>query len=227
MRNPKLIKDRIACKASKFLKKGQIVNLGIGIPTLVANYISDNFVYIHSENGMLGVGPAPQPGQEDQGLINAGKKPVTEVEGVSYFDSAESFAMIRGGHIHVTILGALEISERGDIANWAVPGTSVMGIGGAMDLVVGAQQVIVTTTHLTKDGSSKIVPYCNFPLTAEREVDILITEFAVFHFDLGRMILEEISSDITLEQLKEITTANYEISENLKIWPESELGGAL
>jgi 3-oxoacid CoA-transferase B subunit len=218
MSNKVDVKERIAQKASQFLRQGQIVNLGIGIPTLVANYVPDHFVYLHTENGMLGVGPTPPPEQVDKQLINAGKKPVTETQGVSYFDSSESFAMIRGGHVDVAILGALQISERGDIANWAVPGSSVLGVGGAMDLVMGAKQVIITTTHLTKEGSPKILPACEYPLTAREEADILITEYAVFHFVNGLMVLEEISSEISLEEIARITPAFYKVSEQLKIW---------
>jgi 3-oxoacid CoA-transferase B subunit len=213
-------KKRIAKKAAEFLNKGQIVNLGIGIPTIVADLIPENFVFLHTENGMLGVGPTPADGMEDKQIVNAGKKPVSEIMGTSYFDSALSFAMIRGGHVDVAILGALQVSEDGDIANWAVPGAAVLGVGGAMDLVMGARKVIVTMTHLTKDGKPKILPQCEIPLTAKGEVDILITEHAVFHFENGRMVLYELSSEMTLERLKEQTPASYDVSPSLQIWIE-------
>jgi 3-oxoacid CoA-transferase B subunit len=214
----KHVKERIARKAAEFLKKDQVVNLGIGIPTLIADIVPKGIVFMHTENGMLGVGPTPNPGDEDKQIVNAGKKHITETIGCSYFDSAQSFAMIRGGHIDTAVLGALQISEKGDIANWAAPGKAVLGVGGAMDLVVGAKQVIVTTTHLTREGKPKLLQKCDYPLTAEQEVNILITEFAVFHFNQEGMELFEISSDITLEELKEITPANYKVSEDLKVW---------
>jgi 3-oxoacid CoA-transferase B subunit len=214
----KRVKERIARKAAEFLKEGQVVNLGIGIPTLIADIINQGIVFMHTENGMLGVGPSPNPGEEDKQIVNAGKKYITETIGCSYFDSAQSFAMIRGGHVDTAVLGALQISGNGDIANWAVPGKAVLGVGGAMDLVVGAKKVIVTTTHLTRDGKPKILPRCEYPLTAEQEVNILITEYAVFQFNERGMELCEISSDITLEELKEITPASYKISEYLKTW---------
>jgi 3-oxoacid CoA-transferase B subunit len=214
----KQVKERIARKAAEFLKKNQVVNLGIGIPTIIADIVPQGIIFMHTENGMLGVGPTPNPGEEDKQIINAGKKHITETIGCSYFDSAQSFAMIRGGHIDTAVLGALQISENGNIANWAAPGKAVLGVGGAMDLVVGAKKVIVTTTHLTREGKPKILPKCDYPLTAEQEVDILITEFAVFCFDEAGMVLCEISSDITLEELKEITPANYRVSDHFKIW---------
>ncbi|MFJ5760642.1 3-oxoacid CoA-transferase subunit B [Neobacillus sp. NPDC093182] len=214
----KQVKERIARKAAEFLKRNQVVNLGIGIPTIIADIVPQGIIFMHTENGMLGVGPTPNPGEEDKQIINAGKKHITETIGCSYFDSAQSFAMIRGGHIDTAVLGALQISEKGDIANWAAPGKAVLGVGGAMDLVVGAKKVIVTTTHLTREGNPKILSKCDYPLTAEQEVDILITEFAVFCFDEAGMVLCEISSDITLEELKEITPANYRVSDHLKIW---------
>ncbi|MDR3563969.1 MAG: 3-oxoacid CoA-transferase subunit B [Negativicutes bacterium] len=205
-------KIRIAKRASKELLDGMVVNLGVGIPTLVANYVADKQVYLQTENGILGVGPYPEAGQEDRDLINAGRKHVTILPGASFFDSAQSFAQIRGGHIHCTIIGGLQVSEKGDLANWLVPGKDVLGVGGAMDLVVGAPKVIIATQHATKDGKAKIVPECTLPLTAKGAVDMIITEYAVFHFADGRLILDEITDDMTLDQLKAITTADYNIS---------------
>jgi 3-oxoacid CoA-transferase B subunit len=216
-------RNYIAWRAAQELEHGDIVNLGIGIPILVADYIPNDLrVFLHSENGILGVGPTPPPESQDPDLINASKLPISEKIGASYFDSALSFAMMRGGHVDKTVIGALQVSETGDIANWAVPGKDVLGVGGAMDLIVGAKTVIVTTTHLTVDGSPKLLPSCTFPLTAREEVDVLITEYAVFRFVNQQMILEEIVDDISLCQLKQITPANYDISDQLRVIPRPD-----
>jgi len=199
-----------------------VVNLGVGIPTLVANYVAGKKVYLQSENGILGVGPYPQPGHEDRELINAGRKHVTVLPGASFFDSAESFSQIRGGHIGCTIIGALQVSQTGDLANWLVPGKDVLGVGGAMDLVVGAKKVIIATQHTTKDGEAKIIRECTLPLTARNAVDMIVTEYAVFHFEARRLILDEITSDTTLEEIAAITTAKYTVSPQLKIREESQ-----
>ena len=213
------IKEKIANRAAKEIKSGTIVNLGIGIPTLVADFIADDSeVYLHTENGLLGVGPSPLEGQVDPEIINAGKLPVTAQLGASYFSSSESFAMIRGGHVDTVILGALQVSETGDLANWAVPGKDILGVGGAMDLVAGAKEVIITTQHCSKDGQPKIVSSCDFPLTAKDVVSTLITEFAVFRFIEGQMVLEELAEGLTVDELKEITPANYTVSASLKIY---------
>ena len=177
------VKQLIANRAAKEMKEGTIVNLGIGIPTMVADFIpEDKEIFLHTENGLLGVGPTPAKGTEDPEIINAGKLPVTAKIGASYFSSSESFSMIRGGHIDTVILGALQVSEKGDLANWAIPGQDILGVGGAMDLVVGAKKVIITTQHCSKDGEPKIVSECSFPLTAKNVVSTLITEYAVFRF---------------------------------------------
>lgn len=211
------IKQRIAARAAREITDGAIVNLGIGIPTLVAEYLpADKDVFLHTENGLLGVGPTPIPGEEDLEIINAGKLPVTAKRGASYFSSSESFAMIRGGHVDIAILGALQVAENGDIANWAVPGKDILGVGGAMDLVAGAKEVIVTTLHTSKNGDPKIVASCDYPITAKKVVKTIITEHAVFRFKDETLVLEELSEDMTLEQLKNITPAEYTVSPSLK-----------
>ncbi|WP_018133083.1 3-oxoacid CoA-transferase subunit B [Effusibacillus pohliae] len=208
----------IAWRAAQELEDGDIVNLGIGIPVFVADYIPpERQVFLHSENGILGVGPTPPPERVDPDLINASKLPISEMPGASYFDSALSFAMMRGGHVDKTVIGALQVSETGDIANWAVPGKDVLGVGGAMDLIVGARTVIVATTHLAPDGKPKLLPSCTYPLTARGEVDILVTEYCVFRFVDSKMILEELVDDMSLERLKEITPANFELSRNFRV----------
>jgi 3-oxoacid CoA-transferase B subunit len=210
------IKHRIAKRAALELKDGAVVNLGIGIPTLVADYVPEGVrVFLHSEGGMLGVGPTPSPEELDLEIINASKQAVTETPGTAYFSSSQSFAMIRGHHVDAAVLGALQISETGDIANWSVPGEDVLGVGGAMDLVVGAKQIIVTTQHVTKDGRPKLLPACTYPLTAKGEVDVVVTEYAVFRFIDGKMVLEELAEGWTPDKLKAITPANYTVSENL------------
>ncbi|HHW43931.1 MAG TPA: CoA transferase subunit B [Desulfotomaculum sp.] len=211
-------KVRIARRAAMELKDGWVVNLGVGIPTLVANYLpAGRRIFFQSENGILGVGPSPSPEEVDPDIINAGRQPVTIIPGGSFFDSAVSFGMIRGGHLDATIIGALEVSERGDIANWILPGKDVLGMGGAMDLVVGARKVIVATQHVAKGGKPKILPECSLPITAPAAAHMIITEYAVFSFKDGRMVLEEIAPDITLSELKKITPANYEVSAELRL----------
>ena len=210
-------KVKIAKRAAMELKYGDVVNLGVGIPTLVANYVpSEKRIFLQSENGILGVGPSPAPGEADPDIINAGRQPVTIIPGGSFQDSAMAFGIIRGGHLDATIIGALQVSGRGDIANWVLPGKDVLGMGGAMDLVVGAKKVIVATQHTAKGGGPKILPECDLPITAPLAADMLITEFAVFSFKNGIMVLEEIASEKTLDQLKEITPAHYEISTCLR-----------
>lgn len=211
------IKVRIAKRAAEEIQDGMVVNLGVGIPTLVANYVGDKHVYLQSENGILGVGPYPTPENEDPDLINAGRKRVTIIAGGSYFDSAESFAQIRGGHIDCTIIGGLQISEDGDLSNWLVPGKDVLGVGGAMDLVTGVPKVIVATQHTTKRGEPKIIPKCILPLTAKGAVDMIITEYAVFHFENKQLLLDEITADITLDEIKKMTTAKFVLSPDFKV----------
>ncbi|MEK3976725.1 MULTISPECIES: 3-oxoacid CoA-transferase subunit B [unclassified Psychrobacillus] len=212
-------KAKIAKRAAEEIKNGSIVNLGIGIPTLVADYLdTGKEVYLHTENGLLGVGPSPSEKQLDLEIINAGKLPVTAQLGASYFSSSESFAMIRGGHVNTVILGALQISETGDLANWAVPGKDILGVGGAMDLVAGAKEVIITTQHCSKDGEPKIVSECTYPVTAKNIVSTLISEYAVFRFVENKMVLEELADGWTVEKLKEITPAKFIVSPTLSIY---------
>ena len=204
----------MARRAFKELKKGDVVNLGIGIPTLVADLIKpEDGIILHTENGMLGVGPAPDgDGGAMDYPVNAGKVPVTALNGSSYFDSADSFAMIRGGHVDVAIMGGLEVDEEANLANWAVPGKPLLGVGGAMDLASGAKKLIITMTHTNSDGSSKIVPKCLLPLTAISSVDIIITELAVFAYPNGNLTLIDLMPGATLEQVKAGTTAAFDIA---------------
>ncbi|WP_026694029.1 3-oxoacid CoA-transferase subunit B [Peribacillus kribbensis] len=208
------VKKIIAQKAAGYLNDGDVVNLGIGIPTLVADYLPEGVqVFLHTENGILGVGPTPEAGMEDQDLVNAGKLPVTVIKGASYFDSAASFAMIRGGHIDVSILGVLEVDQLGRVANWAVPGKSVLGVGGAMDLLEGSKKVIVTTMHTTKKGEPKIVRELNYPITSQRRVDLIITEKAVFETDERGLLLVSSSENVTMEELRKNTGADFRVKE--------------
>jgi len=201
----------MARRAFAELKEGDVVNLGIGIPTLVADLIkSEDGIILHTENGMLGVGP--EPGGDAGALdypVNAGKVPVTALKGSSYFDSADSFAMIRGGHIDVAIMGGLEVDEDANLANWAVPGKPLLGVGGAMDLASGAKKLIITMTHTNNDGSSKIVPRCNLPLTAMKAVKMVITDLAVFSYDNDQLTLVELMPGSTLEEVARKTSANF------------------
>ncbi|KZE38773.1 acetate CoA-transferase [Bhargavaea cecembensis] len=199
----------IAERVAKELKGPMSVNLGIGIPTLVAEYMEDDDIYLHTENGLLGVTDVEEE-DIDPNLVNAGKLPVGEAVGAAYFNSSESFAMIRGGHVDAAILGALQVDERGVIANWAVPGKNIMGVGGAMDLLVGAKKVYVTMTHTSKDGSPKLLKECTYPITSTRSVDMIFTELAVFEVTEDKQLrLVELMPGATIEEVREKTEAAF------------------
>jgi 3-oxoacid CoA-transferase B subunit len=217
-------KERIASVIARYFdRKAQngrlFINLGVGIPTMVANYVTSPNIYVQAENGMLGVGCAAPEGQMDHDLINAGRTCVMETPGCSYMDSTASFGMIRGGHIDATVIGAFEVDQQANIANWIIPNGKQLGVGGAMDLVTGAREVVIAMQHTSKNGKAKLVKQCSLPITGMGEADMVVSEYAVFVFDHGRLVLKEIAPEITVDELRGITDAEFDVSADLLLMP--------
>lgn len=216
-------KERIAGVIARYFDRkagnGRLfINLGVGIPTMVANYVTNPNIYVQAENGMLGVGCAAPEGRMDHDLINAGRTCVTETPGCVYLDSAASFGMIRGGHVDATVIGAFEVDQQGSIANWIIPNGKQLGVGGAMDLVTGAREVVIAMQHISKNGKPKLVRQCTLPITGVGEADMVVTEYAVFIFQGGKMVLKEIAPEITEDELRSITEAEFEMSVDLHLF---------
>lgn len=225
MIDEEVAKIRIAKRIAAEFSAGEtrfVLNLGVGIPTMVSNYVKNPNVYIQAENGMLGVGPLAPEGQGDWQLINAGRQIVTETSGCCFFDSSMSFGMIRGGHVDATVLGAFEVDEQANIANWIIPNGKQLGVGGAMDLVSGANRVIVAIQHQDRKGASKIKKTCSLPITGYHEADLIVTEFAVFSYEDGELVLKEHAPEVTLADIRAMTEADYRVTANVKVMEVEE-----